>query len=208
MVSRHLSRALLPLIALYVLSGSANAQTIVHKSMHYFRIGGHTAEELDRELESKGPHTSNSAGRHPGAARIRFGGTLTYVRTPDSCKIGRSRVTVSIEIIIPRWINRRHASRNLALVWDTIYYDIRRHEARHAEIAVQHARDLDRRLMALSSYPNCQALQKKIVAVTDKVSEEQDEDQLRFDRIEAINYDARLMRLLKYRFQQLYGVSG
>lgn len=36
--------------------------------------------------------------------------------------------------------------------------------------------------------------------LTDQVTQEHDADQLRFDRIEAVNFNDRIMRLLKYRY--------
>ena len=58
------------------LSGTTEAETIVRKSISYFQIGGTTAEELDRELERRGPMTRASGSRHPGATQIKFGGDL------------------------------------------------------------------------------------------------------------------------------------
>lgn len=176
----------------------AHAQTIVHKSIRYFTIGGKTAAELDHQLATKGPHTNTTGSRHPGATKIKFGGTMDYVQKGGRCKIGDTKVQVAITIILPKWKNRHRTTSELALIWDTLSSDIKRHEERHAEIAVQHARDLDRRLKALPSAANCQLLAQKVSDLTDQVTDEHDADQLRFDRIEAINFNARILRLLRY----------
>lgn len=176
----------------------ANARTIVHKSIRYFSIGGKTAADLDRQLETKGPHTNTTGSRHPGATKIKFGGTMDYIQQGGRCKIGDIKVRVNITIILPKWTNRHRANSELALIWDTLSSDIKRHEERHAEIAVQHARDLDRHLKALPSAKSCQILAQKVSELTDEVTNEHDADQLRFDRIEAINFNARILRLLRY----------
>jgi predicted secreted Zn-dependent protease len=190
--------ALVPLFA----AQTASAETIVRKSFRYFTIGGKTAADLDHQLETKGPHTNTTGARHPGATKIKFGGTMDYVQHDGRCKIGNTKVTVAITIIMPRWKNRHRTNSELALIWDTLSADIKRHEERHAEIAVQHARDLDRRLNALPSASNCSALAQDVSDLTDKVTQEHDADQIRFDRIEAINFNARILRLLQYRAQK------
>lgn len=206
METRRLTGLIIALASLGVLAPAlinhAHAETIVHKSTSTFLIGGRTAKDLDDELERKGPHTSGSGLRHPGATRIRFGGTMDYVRRPGQCAIGNVRVTVSIKIIVPRWKNRAKADPELGLIWDTLSADINRHEARHAEIAVQHARDLDEKLKALPSASSCGALQQTVSDLTDQVTRDHDADQIRFDKIEAVNFNNRIMRLLTYRHQQ------
>jgi predicted secreted Zn-dependent protease len=184
---------------------NAHAETIVHKSYRYFSIHGKTAAELDHQLESKGPHTGQSALRHPGATKIRFGGTMDYVKSRNSCSLDKIKVTVAITIIMPRWTNRSHTTPQLNLIWDTLAADIKRHEERHAEIAAQHARDLDRKLQSLPATANCDEMAQKVSDLTDKVTEEHEADQIRFDRIEAINFNARISRLLQYRSQKQAG---
>ncbi|MVA80424.1 DUF922 domain-containing protein [Agrobacterium vitis] len=187
-------------LAVFGTAGMAQAETIVRKSTVYFPIGGRTATDLDHELERKGPHTVSTGTRHPGATRIRFGGTMDYVRRNGRCAIGNIKVTVSIKVIVPRWKNRHSANPQLGLIWDTLSADINRHESRHAEIAVQHARELDQKLKALPSATSCEELQEEVSVLTDQVTQEHDADQLRFDRIEAVNFNDRIMRLLKYRY--------
>lgn len=180
----------------------ARAETAIDQKTTYFNIAGRTAEELDRELERRGPHTSNTGARHPGATRIKFGGDVTYSQAGGRCSIQTARVELSIRIILPRWTNRRKAPGDLGLLWDTIARDIKRHEERHAEIARQHARALDQALKALGSRASCAQLQAEVDEVSREALDAHAEDQARFDRIEAINFDRRMVRLLKGRLGQ------
>lgn len=179
--------------------GFARAETIVHKTVSYFSIGGKTASDLDRELQRRGPLLSSTGARHPGATRICFGGDVTYVQSGGRCKVGNARVTVTTKIFLPKWKNRPHASKNLALLWDTLAADIRRHEERHAEIARTHAREMERALLALPPDRTCAALQEKVSRISTEKVESHDRDQARFDRIEAANFENRMIRLLKAR---------
>jgi predicted secreted Zn-dependent protease len=178
----------------------AGAETIVRKQVTYFSIGGTTAADLDREMMKRGP-LLHSGARHPGATRIRFSGTATFVSKDGKCSIGGARVTLNTKITLPRWKNRAKASKQMATLWDTLSADIKRHEERHAEIARNHARGFEKQILGLGSAKTCDVLKEKVNELSREAMSEHDEDQKRFDRIEAANFDNRMIRLLKYRSQ-------
>lgn len=180
----------------------AMAEPIINKSYSYFRIGGRTAEDLDRELEKHGPLTRATGHRHPGATEIKFGGDVTYVEKGGQCSVGGTRVTLRTRIMLPRWSNRGKAGSDLGFIWDTLSADIKRHEERHAEIARNHARQLERALEALRPARTCDALEKDVAELTRRLLEEHDAEQMRFDQIEATNFDARMSRLLQYNMER------
>lgn len=198
------SRRLRTAVILAVLTGislplSASADVVVQKSITYFQIGGRTATDLDAELSRKGPFTQASGIRHPGATQIRFGGDLTYTRRGDRCAIEDVTVTVETKLILPRWTNRRRATQDMATLWDALSSDIKRHEERHAEIARQHAKLLEQRLLKLRPTRDCETLQDRVSEVTEEVTVAHDEAQMRFDRVEAKNFQDRMSRILRHR---------
>ncbi|MDF1635038.1 DUF922 domain-containing protein [Mycoplana sp. MJR14] len=182
-------------------AATARAETLTNKTFSYFSVGGRTAAELDDELSKRGPKMKNTGSRHPGATRIRFGGSVTYVRRGEKCYVGDAKVTLTTNIILPRWKHRRTASKSLALIWDTLSSDIKRHEERHAEIARNHARDLEKQLKALRPDKDCDRLQQKVDRVTAAAVEAHDKDQARFDRVESYNFNERMLRLLTHRLE-------
>ncbi|WP_454286701.1 DUF922 domain-containing Zn-dependent protease [Rhizobium arsenicireducens] len=184
------------------LSGTTEAETIVRKSISYFQIGGTTAEELDRELERRGPMTRASGSRHPGATQIKFGGELGYVESAGRCRVGSVDVTLDTRLVLPRWKNRKRAKGDIALIWDALSSDIKRHEERHAEIARDYARRLEKTLKSLRPQRDCEAMQAKVTEATDKVVAAHDAAQMRFDRVEAVNFEKRMIRILDYRAKQ------
>ena len=177
----------------------AAADTIVSKKITYVSIGGTTAADLDREMMQHGPISSVTGRRHPGATRIKFSGTATFVGKNGRCRIGGAKVTLSTKIMLPRWSNRRKAKPQLALIWDTLAADIKRHEERHAEIARNHARDFEQQILSLPSASNCAILKAKVNAISRQAMEDHEKDQRRFDRVESVNFENRMIRLLKYR---------
>lgn len=201
---RRLSRLRPTMIAMGLaatLVNTVQAETVFTKKISYFQISGRTADDLDRELERRGPYTSSTGTRHPGATRIKFGGDITYVERDGRCRIQSARVTVSAHIILPRWTNRKRAPNSLGLVWDTLSRDIKRHEERHAEIAKQHATALEHSLTDMRSRRTCEELQQQVDLVSQEAIEAHDRDQARFDRSEAVNFEKRMIRLLENRIK-------
>lgn len=195
-------RAALVALLVGVPFGNASGETLISKRISYFSIGGRTAAELDKALSASGPMMKSTGTRHPGATRIKFGGTVTYV-SRDRCAVGSAKVTLNTRIILPRWKHRRQAGRDLALVWDTLASDIKRHEERHAEIARIHARQMEKALLSLKAEDSCERMQARVAEVSAEEVERHDKDQARFDRTEAANFDRRMIRLLQYRLESL-----
>jgi predicted secreted Zn-dependent protease len=187
---------------LCVISAPAQAEPVITKTYSYFRIGGRTADDLDKALERHGPLTRTTGHRHPGATEIKFGGEVTYVERGGRCSVGGAKVTLRTKLILPRWSNRRQAAKDLRFIWDTLSADIKRHEERHAEIARTHARLLEKSLIAIAPRRSCDDVEKLVNEATKRVLSQHDREQLRFDQIEAKNFDARMMRLLQYRIDQ------
>ncbi|WP_099866666.1 DUF922 domain-containing Zn-dependent protease [Pararhizobium haloflavum] len=184
-------------------AGMASAETIITKSFAYFPVKGDTAADLDEALLSAGPMVKGTGARHPGATEMKFGGSVTYAEHDNRCGIDSARITLDTKIILPRWTQRRRADFDLALIWDTLAGDIKRHEERHAEIARQYARQLERTIEELRPERDCALMEAEVARVTDEILIEHDEDQARFDRVESINFEKRMVRLLEYRLQQL-----
>ncbi len=185
-----------------LLASLAHGETIIHKSVTYFSIGGTTATDIDREMLKRGPFSNNTGRRHPGATQIKFNGSASFVKRGGSCVIGGAKVSLSTKLILPRWKNRRKATQEMALIWDTLAADIKRHEERHAEIARTHARGLEKTILSLSPTRDCATLKARVNRVSQEAMIAHDKDQMRFDRIESANFENRMIRLLRYRISQ------
>ncbi|CAN7375982.1 DUF922 domain-containing Zn-dependent protease [Rhizobium sp. LjRoot254] len=194
----HLKTVIVAL-ALSAIALPAASETIIRKSITYFSIGGRTASDLDREMSRRGPLSQTSGRRHPGATQIKFNGSATFIGKDGRCHIGGAKVSLSTKLVLPRWSNRRKATKEMALLWDTLASDIKRHEERHAEIARTHARQLEKTILGLPMTRDCPTLKARVNRVSQEALLAHDRDQQRFDRIEAANFENRMIRLLRYR---------
>lgn len=185
-----------------IAAAAASAQT-VSRSYSYFTIGGITLAEIDQELSVRGPKVASTGKRHPGATQMRFSSRYTFASTNSWCRIQKAIVSVKAKVILPRWRERRRADSDTRIIWDTINSDIRRHEESHVQIAKRHARDLENALEAIGNRRTCDAVKAEAAKISTRILSDHDAAQDRFDRIESINFENRLMRLLSYRMQQI-----
>jgi predicted secreted Zn-dependent protease len=194
-------RSLLCLLALQGIAMPAETASI-DKKYSYFNIYGKSAEDLDREIAKRGPKLKLTGTRHPGATSMNFGLKTRISNDGTYCKLERAFVTLDLKVTLPRWKNRVRASEDMAIMWDTLSSDIKRHEERHALIARSYAIDLERALENLPRDRDCKRLQAKAESVADKLLSEHASAQAEFDRVESINFEARVARLLEYRIEQ------
>lgn len=198
-LSRDLKLVLGVAILFTACAPAIRAEVIFDKSVRYYAVGGRSATEIDRELARRGPMSRNTGMRHPGTTQITFGGEVSYVAQAGRCRVGAVKVKLKTRITLPSWKNRAKAGPQMMLIWDTLAADIRRHEERHVEIALNNARALDERLRAMPPARNCAALQKKTAEMTNETTASHDAEQAHFDKVEAINFQKRLERLIRHR---------
>lgn len=197
-----MKRALLIVTLLLCAPVAAHAANLA-KTYSYFSIGGTTLDEIERELDRRGPKVQSTGKRHPGATQMTFTTKITYAESRNRCVITAAAVTVKAKVILPQWRRSRKAAQDVRLIWDTLSSDIRRHEESHVVIAKNHARDLEKALMALGSQKNCEVAAAKAKATTGKVLARHDRAQEEFDRVEGLNFESRMMRLLRYRLERI-----
>lgn len=172
---------------------------LIKKTYSYFNISGLTGADLERELSKHGPMLAETGIRHPGATKIKLGGSVDYRSSDGRCRVLDAKVTLETHLTLPRWTDRHRANRETVLVWDTLSSDIKRHEERHAEIARQYARKLEKTLEALYPERNCQRMEAKVDATSKRIIEEHAADQQRFDRVEAASFERRMLRMLRFK---------
>lgn len=199
-----MKRSLLCAFAFALAVFPADAANLV-KTYRYFPIGGRTLEDIEAQLSKHGPEVKSTGLRHPGATQMAFTTRIEYAETANSCRIANAVVTVKVKVILPKWRQPRGTDADVRLFWDTLSADIKRHEERHVEIAKNHARELEDALKATYPQKDCQMAKAKAAEITAAALARHDQDQMRFDRVEGVNFESRILRLLRYRVQRIDG---
>jgi predicted secreted Zn-dependent protease len=197
-----MKRFLLGVLLLASIGLPAQAANLV-KSYSYFRIGGSTLEEIENQLSTKGPQVKSTGNRHPGATRMAFKTRLGFTEKPGSCRIVSANVTVKVHVILPRWHRPRKVDAGVKLFWDTLSADIKRHEESHIVIAKNHARKLEKALLATGTQKDCTAAKANAEAISEKILARHERAQAQFDKVEGINFESRMLRLLQYRIERI-----
>ncbi len=180
-------------------AGAAN----VSKTYSYFAVRGNTLDEIENELNRRGPHVESTGERHPGATQMEFTTRIAYAESPASCALVSANVTVRAKVILPRWQPRGRADRGTRLIWDTLSADIKRHEESHVSIAKSSARTLEDQLKSIGRQRNCQVAARKARQISERVLAQHDRNQAEFDRVEGMNFENRIIRLLRYRIERI-----
>lgn len=194
----------LAVLTAVAVSGTLPAQSAsIFRNFHYYTVNGKTAGDLDKALSRNGPLLKSTGRHHPGAAEIRFDAKVRYGREEgQSCRVTGVYVNVYAKVSLPRWKQRRKASSELALIWDTLSADIKRHEESHIVIARSHASKMEHEIGSLRSRSDCGTLRADIDAITQRIMTAHDKAQQQFDKVETINFEKRFERLLTYRMER------
>ncbi|WP_442577448.1 DUF922 domain-containing Zn-dependent protease [Mesorhizobium sp. ASY16-5R] len=195
-------KRILALVAALAFTVPAAGAATVSKTYSYFSIGGGTLDEIEAELGKYGPHVESSGQRHPGATQMKFSMRASYGDDGKRCRIVKGDVSIKATVILPKWRRPKRADSDVRLIWDTLRSDIKRHEESHVIIAKNHARELEQALPSISA-PTCKEAAEDAKAMMAKVLAKLEKAQNDFDKVEAINFERRLIRLLVYRLQRI-----
>ncbi|MET0168825.1 MAG: DUF922 domain-containing protein [Aliihoeflea sp.] len=198
-----MTKPMMTAIAIFFSATMAADAASVSRSYSYFTIGGRTLGEIETELQKRGPELGTTGSRHPGATRMAFTTRIGYQEENGRCSVSQASVDIAAEVFLPRWRNRGSAEIETTLMWDTLSVDIRRHEEGHIVIARQHALDIERALLDIRNLANCDSAATMAENTSKKMLAEHDAEQARYDNIESINFESRMLRLLDYRLQQI-----
>ncbi len=191
-------------IALFVAIPTADAAVVLRK-YEYFAVSGRTAADLDRELSRRGPKLKTTGLHHPGAVELHFSNKVKYGSGGKYCRVVDADIVVYAKVFLPRWKERRTAPLQLALIWDTLSADIKRHEESHISIARTAAGNMERQITALPRRSDCATLKNDIDTLTAKLTRQHNLAQFQFDKAEGINFESRFERLLAYRLIREFG---
>lgn len=190
--------------ALPITMTAAQAASVT-RTYAYFDVRGNSAADLDRQLRDRGPFLESDKTHHAGASTMRFDTTVKYRNSGGICSIAKVEVALNARITLPRW--RRTGTSpdpDLAIVWDALSQDIRRHEEGHVSLARRNAERLEADIRRLPSRRGCEALKADVARTTAAVLARDDRDQQAYDRAEQAGFKRRFSRLLGRRI----GIGG
>lgn len=191
-----------PLLAATLLGQAALAAEVKERTT-FFTVRGSTLEELDRDLNRKGPLMSATGVRHPGSTQVKFDGRVSYRESPDGrCRVERTNLGVHLVKTLPKWSPPKSATPETRIVWKTLADDIARHEADHVKIAKLWLKKMESAIRNLGPSRDCEAMEARVDKVTASYLASHEGAQRDFDTIEGREMNMRLRRLLKQNIRE------
>ncbi len=179
---RHLARALWPAVVLIIAAcTSVGERTTV--SVGYYRVDGNTVRELDQQIRLHGP-SIEGVGKAVAATNIHMIPDIRFARRNGVCRVVHSRMSVRARVTLPRHINQAALQRDLSQTWANLEEYARVHEAVHVAIADKHALAIERAILEQSPEADCATLELKTAALTRRLLEAHEREQLQFDEME------------------------
>lgn len=126
------------------------------EKISYYQISGDNESQLRGEIDSKRPVGDD--GAYDARTKWYIKWSYPFAKEENSCRTGPLLITTEIEFIYPQWTNQDNASTELKDKWNKYMENLKVHESKHKEFAINGGRQILQALSALSSYPTCEKL--------------------------------------------------
>src|SRR5262245_35429175 len=100
-------------MAMIAFTASAAGAASISKSYSYYSIGGSTLDEIESELDRRGPAVKSSGDRHPGVTQMEFQSRIAYGGQNGRCRVVQANVTVKAKVILPKWRRPKRAGHDV-----------------------------------------------------------------------------------------------
>jgi predicted secreted Zn-dependent protease len=123
--------------------------------IRYYDIRGTTAAELRAEIARLGPVSDGI--RHQAVTNWRLSWQPVTSVSGQRCSVSSLNVSLTIEIVIPRWVNEIGAQQGLSTNWRTYLTGLLNHEHGHKDIALAGADEVRALTKAAAPQSSCEA---------------------------------------------------
>ncbi|APV49197.1 hypothetical protein BWI17_05575 [Betaproteobacteria bacterium GR16-43] len=146
-------------------------------SVESYDVRGLSMSALRDEVEAKGPEGGAGTSR----VGLRFEATQRS-NAKGACEVATVRVIAETRILLPSWIDKGLATRDLKDRWACLYRALEEHERGHARIHVENAQEVARALKGTPPQANCVDLAKEVTRRFDAAKAASFAKQQAFDR--------------------------
>jgi predicted secreted Zn-dependent protease len=147
--------------------------------IRYYDIRGTTAADLRAEIARLGPVSDGV--RHQAVTNWRLSWQPVTAVNGQRCSISSLNISLSIEIVIPRWMNETGAQQGLSTNWRTYLTGLLSHEHGHKDIALAGADEVRALVKAAAPQSSCEAAVGAINAAGKAIVDKTIANQRRYD---------------------------
>jgi predicted secreted Zn-dependent protease len=169
------------LIVLTVSVLPAQAAVDVNDQVERYAIEGTTAQDLRREMNTKGPQGTGGR-RFDGYTRWYVSWRYQYKRTDGGCAIASVATNVKSTITLPQWRNEDRADSATRAQWSRYLSALDLHEQGHRRHGVDAAHEIDAAIAAMPPAGSCDALGANANALGMRILQKYQQRDLDYDR--------------------------
>jgi predicted secreted Zn-dependent protease len=148
--------------------------------IRYYDIRGTTAAELRAEIARLGPVTDGA--RNQGVTNWRLSWQPVTSVSGQRCSVSSLNVSLTIEIVLPRWTNEIGAQQGLSANWRSYLTGLLSHEHGHKDIATEGADEVRALVKAAQPAASCEAAVATINAAGKAIVDKTIARQRQYDR--------------------------
>lgn len=152
----------------------------VREQTVYYEISGHTAAELRRQLQNKGPAGTNGMQFH-GRTEGYIEWSFLIEAHQGTCRLGNLAIVLDVTITLPHWTERDGAPQALVRLWENHLATLTLHEAGHRDLALEAHRAMQDVLAAIPPTTDCKAFRRSADRAFQRILRRLQRDNRRYD---------------------------
>jgi predicted secreted Zn-dependent protease len=102
----------------------------------------------------------------------------------NSCSLGDHQIVLSIEIVLPTWLDQKRADAAVRASWERYFERLAAHENNHQTIALEAAERINKLMHAAPASASCKALETSVNRAAKQIVENAELAQEQFDATE------------------------
>jgi predicted secreted Zn-dependent protease len=138
----------------------AQAQPNVVKNIEYYDVSGSDTPTIRKQMDTKGPKDRNSGRQVWAHTHWHIKWKFNYSAKNLNCLITSVRTDVTINFVVPRWVDRGDASDYVKNKWTSFFTALKKHEQKHAMHGIQAAREIEATIPKLPKRRLCQQIKE------------------------------------------------
>jgi predicted secreted Zn-dependent protease len=159
------------------------SQPQINLKFKYYEIFGKTQTHLRKEMNRLGPKNEAENRRYDAVTSWELHWEYDYVYSQKICRLSQVKVTIDVEILLPKWRPSAHTNPQLIDKWNRYLKALKKHESVHKQHGISAAQDLLASFRNFRAYPNCHKLKKAINSISYSIIHKYEQKDIQYDSI-------------------------
>ncbi len=134
------------------------AEPITDIQYRYYSIYPKHKSDLETEMQTRSPIVENGK-KFKGYTKWHVNWKYWWYESPKSCKLTEAKVFLKVTYTLPQIPNNHVTSAETRSIFNQFYKALFKHEENHKNSGLFAARDIEKALLNLGSFPTCKALE-------------------------------------------------